>query len=71
MPSEKDEGQLSTSRSEKVSAAEAFEYHTQVLKFASIGTYAISVGEVIDENLRAVDDSDVPGVEERPPGHTT
>lgn len=67
-PSAKDDGQLSTSRSQKVSAAQAYEYHTVTLGLAAAGTYAVSVGDVAEEDLRAVDDS-ATGNEATPPGH--
>lgn len=69
IPSQRDEGQLSTSRASKISAQAAFEDYTQVRKRQSFGVCAVSVGEVSGEALRAVDDSEAPSEEELPPGH--
>jgi hypothetical protein len=70
VPNQNDEGQLSTCRGSKVSAEGAFENYTQVRKRLSAGVFALSVGEVVAVDLRAIDDSEAPSEEELPPGHT-
>ena len=59
---------ISTSRSEKVTAQAAFEFHTQNLGLSSEGTWAVSVEEVQSCGARVVDDYDCPDVEV--PGHS-
>lgn len=45
-PTKKDEGMLSIALGSKTTAEDAFLHHTQVLKLASGGTWAVTVGEV-------------------------
>ena len=59
---------ISTSRSEKVTAQAAFEFHTKNLGLSSEGTWAVSVEEVQSCGARVVDDCDCPDVEV--PGHS-
>lgn len=66
-PTEKDKGELSTSRSSKVSAKEAYDYHVETMSLQSDGAYAVSVAEVAGAGLVAVDDSATST--ELPPGH--
>ncbi|MEU5286505.1 hypothetical protein N7925_19635 [Streptomyces sp. CA-278952] len=70
VPGENDKGQLSTARSKSVTAQAAFEHHTVVLQLGSIGSYAVTVGEIIDAGLRAVDDSAIQEQKPPTPGHT-
>lgn len=55
-PSRKDEGKLSVSRGSLTTPRAAFEHHTMALGHKSIGTWAVSVGEVVDAGLEAVSD---------------
>ena len=64
-PTPKDEMKLST-RTDGITAKEAYLEHTEDLGLKSSGTWAISVGEVIDLLLRAIDDSTLTG---RPKSH--
>jgi hypothetical protein len=55
-----------------VTAQESRDWHQNYARSASIGVWAVSVAEVAEADLRAVDDSDVPlpdGAPERAPGH--
>jgi hypothetical protein len=45
-PTKKDEGILSIALGSKTTASGAFLHHTKVLKLASAGTWAVTVGEV-------------------------
>lgn len=45
-PTKKDKGMLSIALGSKTTSEEAFLHHTQVLKLASGGTWAVTVGEV-------------------------
>jgi hypothetical protein len=47
----KDEGMLSIALGSKTSAEGAFLHYTQVLELASGGTWAVTVGEVLDVEL--------------------
>lgn len=55
-PSARDKDLLSTLR-EHVGPEEAYRRWTEDKGFLSIGTYAVSVGEVGDQDLQAIDDS--------------
>ncbi|OHV49354.1 hypothetical protein BCD48_12960 [Pseudofrankia sp. BMG5.36] len=69
-PTEKDARQLSVSRSALVTAERAHRHHTEVLGLASVGSYAVSVGDVSAEDLRVIDDAESTMVlESAPPGH--
>jgi len=45
-PTRKDEGMLSIALGSKTTAEDAFLHHTEVLRLASGGTWAVTVGEV-------------------------
>lgn len=70
-PSTADNGKPSYSRSAKVTAQEARDWHTRNASKPSQGVYAVSVGEVIAAGRHAVDDSECPLAEgeKRAPGH--
>ncbi|MFJ8269350.1 hypothetical protein ACIQ8G_03085 [Streptomyces sp. NPDC094154] len=68
-PTPKDSGELSVTRASIVSAKEAHQYHTEVMGLESIGVYGVEVAEVREVGLRAVDDAQADGAENRPPGH--
>ncbi len=69
MPADKDKP--SFSRSSRVSAQDARDWHTRKAKKPSLGVRAVSVGEVIEAGRYAIDDSEAPlgPDEERAPGH--
>lgn len=50
-PTRKDEGMLSITLGSKTTAEDAFLHHTQTLKLASGGTWAVTVGEVAAVDL--------------------
>jgi len=50
-PTKKDEGMLSIAVGSKTTAEETFLHHTRVLKLASGGTWAVTVGEVAAVDL--------------------
>jgi hypothetical protein len=68
-PTAKDEGELSVVRGSKVAAKDAFEYYTTQMGFESVGSYGITVDEVAQNGLRAIDDSAGPSAADLPPGH--
>lgn len=68
-PTPKDSGELSTSRRSVVGAEAAYTHHTVVLGYSSVGVYSVDVREVVEEQLRVIDDSAVDDGESRPPGH--
>lgn len=71
-PSSADKGMPSYSRSSKVTAQEARDWHSQHAKSASLGVWGLTVGEVIDSELKVIDDSQSPfasGQTKRAPGH--
>lgn len=72
-PSPEDQGLLSTSRQYKQTAHGAFEFHVNVRRYESAGTWALSIGEVRSAGLRAIDDgeSDTGPPAPCPPGHTS
>ncbi|MFD7656018.1 hypothetical protein ACFV4N_18775 [Actinosynnema sp. NPDC059797] len=55
-PSARDKDLLSTLR-EHVGPEEAYRRWTETNGFLSVGTYAVSVGEVDDQGLQAIDDA--------------
>lgn len=55
-PTPKDEGELSIALGSLTTAEAAFKHHTTVLKFASAGTWAVTVGEADDAGLESFDD---------------
>lgn len=67
-PTEKDERELSTTRSSKATAEASFRHFTEVMGFRSAGVHAVSVAEVVGQGLRAVDDSAIEEAQ-KPPGH--
>lgn len=52
-PTKKDEGMLSIALGSKTTAEDAFRHHTETLGLASGGTWAVSVEEASDVELRA------------------
>lgn len=52
-PTKKDQGMLSIALGSKTTAEDAFVHHTQALKLASGGTWAVTVLEVTDLDLRS------------------
>ncbi|WP_159048209.1 hypothetical protein [Streptomyces sp. XY511] len=68
-PTPKDSGELSTTRSSIVSAESAHQHHTEAMGLKSVGVYSVSVSDVEDVDLLAVDDSKAEGGDNRPPGH--
>jgi hypothetical protein len=68
-PTPKDTGEVSVTRSSKVTPEEAHRHHTEVLGYSSAGVYCVEVGEVNEVGLRVVDDSHVDDGEIRPPAH--
>lgn len=68
-PTPKDAGELSVTRSSLVDAQDTFEHYTETLGHPSVGVYSVTVGEVTQEGLRTVDDSNVSDGEIRPPAH--
>lgn len=54
-PTKKDEGMLSIAVGSKTTAEKAFLHHTQGLKLASAGTWAVTVGEVAAVELSSFD----------------
>jgi hypothetical protein len=70
-PRPDEHSQLSTSRSSKVSAQQAYEHRVNTLQLKSAGVWGVSVGELADVESRAVDDSALlPDDDEKtPPGH--
>lgn len=71
-PGGRDHGKMSTSRASVQSAAGAYDFHTNVRRLNSAGTWAITVEEVNDAGSRAVDDSKATTAPAPPcpPGHT-
>jgi hypothetical protein len=57
----KDEGELSIARGNLTTAEAAFKHYTTVQKFASAGTWAVTVEEADDAGLECFDD-DQPGL---------
>ena len=69
-PKTSDEGKPSYSRSSKVDAKKAFEWHNANARSQSQGVWACSSEEVISSKLRAIDDSEVEiDTEVVAPGH--
>ena len=71
-PSTADNGKPSYARESIVTAQESRDWHQQKANSASVGVWAVSVAEVAEADLRAIDDSGVPlpeGAHERSPGH--
>lgn len=69
-PKTSDEGKPSYSRSSKIDAEEAYEWHNVNARSQSQGVWACSSEEVIASQLRAVDDSEVEiDTEAIAPGH--
>lgn len=52
-PSTKDEGKLSTYDGDRITADASWKHYTGVLKLASVGVLAVTLGEVAAENLPA------------------
>jgi hypothetical protein len=65
-PTAKDKGKLSTRRSSLMSAEEAYRDHVDRLGYQSVGAVSVSVKELNDQGIRAIDDSALPT---SPPGH--
>jgi hypothetical protein len=57
-PTPKDEGMLSIARGSLTTAEAAFKHYTTVQKFASAGTWAITVGEADNAGLECFNDDD-------------
>lgn len=55
-PTPKDEGELSIARGSRTTAEAAYKHYTTVQKFASAGTWAVTVGEANDAELQSFDD---------------
>lgn len=55
-PTRKDEGCLSVARGSLTSPQAAFDHHTQQMRLASAGTWAVTVAECRTEELRAYPD---------------
>ena len=70
-PRPDEHSQLSTSRSGRVSAQQAYEHRVNTLQLRSAGVWGVSVEEVTNVESRAVDDSALlPDDDEKtPPGH--
>lgn len=70
-PASIDKGKPSYSRSEIVTAQEARDWHTEYASRPSQGVWAVTVGEVIESELIAIDDSKAPLADGalRAPGH--
>lgn len=70
-PNTSDKDKPSYSRASRVSAQEARDWHTQNARSASLGVYAVSVGEVIASGRYTIDDSECAPPEGAPraPGH--
>lgn len=58
MPGSVDNGKMSTHR-ERIGAAEAYRRWTVDLQKRSVGTYGVTVGEIVSAGLVALDDEDV------------
>jgi hypothetical protein len=70
-PNSGDNGLLSTSREQKQTAVGAYEFHVNEAKLQSDGTWAVTVGEVVGQSCRALDDGDAVLGRLLPPGHTS
>lgn len=71
-PTPKDDKKLSTAREYVVSAEDHFMEFTENCGLASAGVWALSVGEVEDERLRAIYDENAPSAPDpRLKGHTS
>lgn len=71
-PTPKDRKKLSGARQGKVSAEDHFKEFTEDLGLASAGVWAVSVGEVQDEELRSIYDENSPSAPNPcPKGHTS
>ena len=55
-PTPKDEGELSIARGSRTTAEAAYKHYTTVQKFASAGTWAVTVSEANDAGLECFDD---------------
>jgi hypothetical protein len=55
-PTPKDDGELSVSRGSKTTPQGAYEHHTVDLGLSSAGTWGVTVAEVEEAGLAAVDD---------------
>jgi hypothetical protein len=55
-PTPKDEGELSIARGSRTTAEAAYKYYTTIQKFASAGTWAVTVREASDAGLESFDD---------------
>jgi len=60
-PTPKDDGKLSTRRASKISAEDAYWDHVGRLGLQSEGTMPLSVGDLKELGIRAIDDSALPG----------
>lgn len=67
-----DAKRLSLSWAKKQSAEGAYDFHANVLKLPSAGTWAVSVGEVLEAGCRAIYDEEAASAPPAPcpPGHT-
>lgn len=62
-----DRYRVSGASSTSTTAEEAYAYHTEVLELSSSGSWAVAVGDVLEEGCRCVDDSACEEVDT--PGH--
>lgn len=69
-PNSSDKRRLSCSRGNGQTPEGAHDFHTQVLGLASAGTWGVLIGEVRQEQVHAVDDSQVQKQDPPTPGHT-
>jgi hypothetical protein len=71
-PSTSDEGRPSYARESVVTAQKSRDWHQKHARSSSAGVWAVSVQEVSEADVRAIDDSRVPrlqGAPEKSPGH--
>lgn len=70
-PSDADKGRASYSRATKVTAQESRTWHDENARSKSMGVFKVTVDDVNNAKLRAVDDSGcpLPEGEKRAPGH--
>ena len=54
-PTKKDAGKLSIRNSEKITAEASYKFQTEKLNFKSVGNWAISVGEIIENALQCIE----------------
>lgn len=64
-----DEGKPSLARSSVVTAQESRDWHTKNARSPSLGVWAVTAREVVDEESRSVDDAKVEPTEGKSPGH--